>query len=59
MISEPPKPPDEPTEPDVDEVITEAGGDVRAAIRMLLRDVMTLAADADANVSRGYVRARF
>jgi len=46
-------------EREIDEVLAEFGGDARAAIRALLVDLATLAADADAMVSRGYVWGRF
>ena len=45
-----------PTDTDVDEVLQEFGGDPRAAIAALLRDLATLAADYDGSVSRGFVR---
>ena len=51
------QPPD-PTEAEVDAIIAECGGDVRAAIRALLHDIAVLAADFAASVSRGYVRGR-
>ena len=44
-------------ETDIDAVIMEAGGDPREAIRNLLHDLAVLASDAQANVSRGYVRS--
>lgn len=55
-----------PPEPDpfaifdqeVDAVLEEAGGDSREAIRMVLRDLAVMAADADA-ASRGFLRGRF
>ena len=48
----------EPTDAEIDAVIEEFGGDPREAIRALLQDVATLAADYQAAVSRGYVRGR-
>ena len=48
----------EPTEAEIDAVIEEFGGNAREAVRALLRDVATLAADYQAAVSRGYVRGR-
>lgn len=50
--------PDEPTEAEVEAVIEEFGGDLRAAIRALLHDITVLASDLAATVSRGYVRGR-
>ena len=47
----------EPTEAEVEAVIEEFGGDLRAAIRALLHDVAVLASDAGA-VSHGFVRGR-
>ena len=44
---------------EVDEVLTEFGGDARAAIRALLDDQATLVADAEEAVSRGFLRGRF
>ena len=46
----------EPTEAEVDAVVEEFGGDLRAAIRALLHDLAVLAADFAGAVSRGYVR---
>ena len=48
----------EPTDAEIDAVIEEFGGDPREAIRALLSDVATLAADYESAVSRGYVRGR-
>ena len=45
-----------PTEADVDEVISEFGGDPRAAVRALLADLDVLAGDFEASVSHGFVR---
>lgn len=45
-----------PTEVDVDAVILEFKGDMREAIRGLLHDLAALAADYEADVSKGYVR---
>lgn len=50
--------PSEPTEAEVDAIIAEFDGDVRAAIHALLHDIALLAADFAASVSRGYVRGR-
>jgi hypothetical protein len=47
-----------PTEADIDAVLEEFQGDPRAAIRGLLEDIETLAADYDRSVSRGYVRGQ-
>lgn len=47
-----------PTEADVDAVLYGFKGDARAAIRGLLHDLATLAADANAATSHGYVRGR-
>lgn len=47
---------DFPTEVDVDAVILEFKGDLREAIRGLLHDLAALAADYDADVSKGFVR---
>lgn len=41
---------------DVDEIIAEAGGDPRQAIRSLLHDLAKLARDAETRVSHGFVR---
>lgn len=43
---------------DVDAVLTEFGGDARAAIAALLHDLEVLALDAEACASRGYVRGK-
>lgn len=59
--------PERPPEPDpfavgddeVDAVLAEAGDDAREAVRMLLRDLAVMAADADAAASRGFLRGRF
>lgn len=45
-----------PAESDIDAILAEFGGDPREAIRALLADIATLAADYEADVSRGYVR---
>lgn len=45
-----------PAESDVDAVLYEFKGDAREAIRALLSDLATLAADYGESVSRGYVR---
>lgn len=44
---------------EIDAVLEEASGDAREAIRMLLRDLAVMAADADAAASRGFLRGRF
>lgn len=51
--------PNEPTDAEVDAIIAEFGGDVRAAIRALLHDIAVLAEDFTASVSRGYIRRGF
>ncbi len=43
-------------EADVDAALAEFGGDARATIRALLHDIGVLATDAQAVISRGYVR---
>jgi hypothetical protein len=43
---------------EVDAVIAEFNGDVRAAIAALLHDLDALATDAENTTSRGYVRGR-
>lgn len=48
----------EPTEAEVDAVIEEFGGDLRATIRALLHDVAVLASDFAVAVSHGFVRGR-
>ena len=48
----------ESTKAEVDTVIAEFDGDLRAAIRALLHDIAQLAADFSSSVSRGYVRGR-
>lgn len=48
----------EATDAEVDAVITEFNGDLRAAIRALLHDLAVIAADFSQSVSRGYVRGR-
>lgn len=45
-----------PTEVHVDAVLYEFKRDAREAIRALLADIATLAEDANAAVSRGFVR---
>jgi hypothetical protein len=45
-----------PSESDIDAVLAEFGGDPREAVRALLADIATLAADYQADVSRGFVR---
>lgn len=49
--------PDFPTDGDVDAVLDEFKGDPRAAIRAILSDLATLAADYGEAVSWGYVRS--
>jgi len=44
---------------EVDEVLAEFDGDARAAIRALLDDQLTLVADAEEAVSRGFLRGKF
>ena len=60
---EPKRPPEPDTfavsDQEVDAVLEEAGGNSREAIRMVLRDLAVMAADADAAVSRGFLRGRF
>ena len=41
---------------EIDAIIAEFGGDPRVAIRALLHDLMQIALDSEAAVSRGYVR---
>lgn len=48
----------EPNEAEVDAVIEEFGGDLRAVIRALLHDVAVLASDFAGAVSHGFVRRR-
>ena len=48
----------EPTEAEIDAVIEEFGGDMRAAIRGLLHDLAVFAVAQSQTVSRGYVRGR-
>jgi hypothetical protein len=43
-------------EEQVDLVLAEFGGDVRATIRALLHDIAILAADYEITVSKGFVR---
>lgn len=47
-----------PTEAEIDAVIAEFEGNLRAAIAALLHDLAMLAADFDRSVSRGYRRGR-
>lgn len=51
-----PSPEPWPTEADIDAVLYEFKGDAREAIRALLADIATLAEDANAAVSHGFVR---
>ena len=44
------------TDEEIDAVVAEFGGDPRLAIRALLHDLTQIALDAEASVSRGYVR---
>lgn len=46
------------TDEEIDATIAECGGDPREALRALLHDLTQLALDAEASVSRGYVRGR-
>lgn len=48
----------EPTEGEVDAMVEEFEGDLRAVIRALLHDLALLAADFAGAVSRGYVRGQ-
>ena len=48
----------EPSEDEIDAVIEEFGGDLRATIRALLHDIAVLSADYAATVSRGYIRRK-
>lgn len=48
----------EATDKEVDALVAEFGGNPRAAIRALLHDLTQLPLDAEASVSRGYVRGR-
>lgn len=58
--SRPPEPdPFAVSDEEVDTVLEEACGDSREAIRMVLRDLAVMAADADAASSRGFLRGRF
>ena len=45
-------------ETEIDAVLAEFGGDPRAAISALLHDLTLIIEDAQATVSRGYVRGR-
>lgn len=47
------------SEEEIDAVLYEAKGDVREAIRMLLRDLAVMALDADAATSRGFLQGKF
>lgn len=49
----------EAIEREIDELLAEANGDARAAMRALLHDFESLLKDALAATSRGYVRGRF
>ena len=49
----------EAIEREVDDLLAEANGDARAAIRALLHDFESLLKDALSATSRGYVRGRF
>jgi hypothetical protein len=48
----------EATETEIDAVLAEFGSDPRAAIGALLHDLTLIIEDAQASVSRGYVRGR-
>ncbi len=55
-----PQPPNEAArEAEIDDVLEEFGGNVRAAIRALLDDQATLIADAQQAVSHGFLRGKF
>ncbi len=49
----------EPTDAEIDAVIAEFDGDLRAALRALLHDLAILALDRALTVSRGYIRGRW
>ena len=49
----------EAIEREIDELLAEANGDARAAMRALLHDFEALLKDALTATSRGYVRGRF
>lgn len=49
----------EALEREIDELLAEANGDARAAMRALLHDFESLLKDALSATSRGYVRGRF
>ena len=51
-------PPPDANETQIDAVLAEFGGDPRAAICALLHDLTIIIEDAEAAVSRGYVRGR-
>jgi hypothetical protein len=58
-ISHPKMSPDtDATEMEIDAVLAEFGGDPRAAVGALLHDLTLIIEDAQASVSRGYVRGR-
>jgi hypothetical protein len=44
---------------EIDAVLCEAKGDLREAIRVLLRGLATMALDGDAASSRGFLRGQF
>jgi hypothetical protein len=44
------------TDDEIDAIISAFGGDAREAIRALLHDLMELALDSEAAISRGFVR---
>ena len=48
----------EPTDAEVEAVIADFDGDLRAAIRALLHDLAVLASEFSRSVSRCYVRGR-
>ena len=52
------QPPIDAGETEIDAVLTEFNGDPRAAISALLHDLTLIIEDAQAAVSRGYVRGR-
>lgn len=49
----------QPSEAEIDVVVAEFDGDLRATIRALLHDLAVLARDGALAVSRGYVRGRW
>ena len=49
----------QPSEAEIEAVVAEFDGDLRATIRALLHDLAILALDGALAVSRGYVRGRW